>query len=200
MAVNHAHDPSFKTFPNNKQMGLTRRAVCSMQVILACMLAFPGLANAAILNLCWTGGSGYTMTGRMELPDSAMRKNLVTQDDISAFQITGYLNGNKIGAWDMRDRTPQTTWFLRFQPETLNFPVGGNFGSLVSQGWNANGNVTDCGNPGFGFNSGNYAQDVCVNGKYVRVSSIDPTTPLVATYDPVTPDCRNAMPMSKSRR
>lgn len=166
---------------------------------MVCMFAFPGMLNAAVLNLCWTGGSGYTMTGRMELPDSAMRKKLVTENDITGFQITGYRNGVKVGDWNLSQRTPTTTWFLRFQPDTLNFPVGGNFGSLVSQGWNANGNVDDCGNPGFGFNSGNYAQDVCINGKYIRVSSIDPATPLMATYDPVTPDCRVAAPMSKRR-
>ena len=177
-------------------MGLTRRAVCNMQVVLACMFAFSTTAHAATLNICWTGAGGYTMTGRMELPDAAMRKRLVTEKDITAFQITGYLNGEKIGSWNLKQRLPATTWFLRFEPKTLSFPVGGNFGSLVSQGWNADGDVEDCGNPGFGFNSGNYAQDVCVNGRYVEKSSIDPVTPLIATYDPVTPDCRNVAALS----
>jgi len=170
-----------------------------MQVVLACMFAFPGFANAAVLNLCWTGGDGYTMTGRMTVSDKAMRKSLVTENDVTAFQITGYHEGTKVGDWNLKQRTDTTTWFLRFDPKTLSFPVGGNFGSLVSQGWNANGNVTDCGNPGFGFNSGNYAQDVCINGVYIRESSIDPATPLVATFDPVTPDCRSSAALSKRR-
>lgn len=170
-----------------------------MQVGLACMFASPQTLNAATLNLCWTGGSGYTMTGRMELPDSAMRKSLVTEADVTAFQITGYLNGTKVGAWNLHDKGPKTTWFLRFEPDTLNFPVGGNYGSLVSQGWNADGDVDDCGTPGFGFNSGNYAQDVCINGTYMHESSIDPVTPLVATYDPVTPECQSAAALSKRR-
>lgn len=180
-------------------MGLTRRAVCSMQAVLACMFAFPQASFAAALNLCWVGGSGYTLTGRMELPDSAMRKPIVTEADVTAFHITGYLNGSKIGSWNLRDLTPDTTWLLRFEPKTLNFPVGGNFGSLVSQGWNANGEVNDCGTPGFGFNSGNYAQDVCINGTYISDSSIDPATPLTATYDPVTPDCQSVAALSKRR-
>ena len=180
-------------------MGLTRRAVCNMQALAACMFAFTGVANAAVLNICWVGGAGYTMTGRMELPDKAMRKPIVTEADVTAFQITGYLDGAKVGSWNLKQRGPNTTWFLRFEPETLNFPVGGNFGSLVSQGWNADGNVDDCGNPGFGFNSGNFAQDVCINGVYIRDSSIDPFTPLVATYDPVTPDCRATPALSKRR-
>jgi len=170
-----------------------------MQVLWACMFAFTGVADAATLNLCWTGGSGYTMTGRMDLPDKAMRKTLVTEADITAFQITGYLKGERIGSWSLKDRKPNTTWILRFEPKTLSFPVGGNFGSLVSQGWNADGNVDDCGTPGFGFNSGNYAQDVCINGVYIEASSIDPDTPLMATYDPVTPDCRSAAALSKQR-
>ena len=170
-----------------------------MQAVLACMFAFSGTANAAVLNICWVGGAGYTMTGRMELPDAAMRKSLVTEKDVTGFQITGYRDGIKVGAWSLGQLRPGTTWLLRFEPKTLNFPVGGNFGSLVSQGWNANGAVNDCGDPGFGFNSGNYAQDVCINGVYIRDSSIDPATPLMATYDPVTPDCRNSPALSKRR-
>ena len=170
-----------------------------MQVVLACMFALPHPALSATLNLCWTGGSGFTMTGRMDLPDSAMRKPLVTQSDLTGFQITGYHKGAKIGSWTMKDAPAQTTWLLRFEPKSLSFPVGGNFGSLVSQGWNANGEVNDCGTPGFGFNSGNYAQDVCVDGVYMHASSIDPATPLIATYDPGTPDCDTAAALSKQR-
>jgi hypothetical protein len=47
--------------------------------------------------------------------------------------------------------------------------------------------VTNCGKPGFGFNSGNYAQDICVNGTYIQASSIDPATPLTATFPPSCP-------------
>ena len=177
-------------------MGLTRRAVCSMQVALACMFAFTNSAQASAFYICWTGGAGYSLIGKMTLTTAALSKEMATQEDVTAFEITGYRNGIEIGAWNLRDRTVDTTWFLRFSPQTLTFPVGGDFGSLVSQGWNANGDVDDCGTPGFGFNSGNYAQDVCVNGKYIRVSSIDPDTPLVATTVPTSLDCRVTIPLS----
>ena len=180
-------------------MGPTRRAVRNMQAIMVCMFAFAPTAQAAVLNLCWTGGSGYTMTGRMELPDSAMRKSMVREDDVSAFKITGYLNGVRVGSWNMRDRTADTSWALYFDPQSFTFLTAFDLGRQVSQEWNANGNVDDCGTPGFGFNAGNYAQDVCINGVYIEPSSIDPETTLFATFDPVTPDCRSAAALSKSR-
>ncbi|MEJ6396757.1 hypothetical protein [Yoonia sp. 208BN28-4] len=154
---------------------------------------------AADLNLCWTGAGGYTMTGRMTVPDAAMRQSVVTQDDVTRFKIAGYLNGRLVGTWNLQDAGPDTTWFLRFDPSTFTFLTGGDFGSRDSQGWNADGAVRNCGNPGFGFNSGNYAQDVCVNGNYITESSIAPETPLMATTDPVTPDCRSVAPLSKSQ-
>ncbi len=181
---------------DNQQMGLTRRAVCNMQVGLACMFAFSNPAFAADYYICWMGAAGYSLTGKMTIPDAATRKDMVTERNVTAFEITGYRNGVRIGGWNLANKGPDTTWLLRFEPQTLNFPVGGDFGSLVSQGWNANGAVNDCGKPGFGFNSGNYAQDVCVNGVYIRASSIDPDTPLKASLVPYSVDCRADIPLS----
>jgi hypothetical protein len=48
-----------------------------------------GPAQAAELNFCWLGGGGYTMTGRMSLPDAAMFKTILTEDDITGFKISG---------------------------------------------------------------------------------------------------------------
>ena len=181
-------------------MGPTRRAVRSMQAFMVCMFAFAPTAQAAVLNLCWTGGSGYTMTGRMELPDSAMRKPMVREGDITAFKITGYLNGAWVGSWNLQNRTETTSWALYFDPQTFTFPMAPDLGQSVTQEWNADGDVDDCGTPGFGFNAGNYAQDVCINGTYIEPSSIDPATTLFATFDPVTPDCKSAAALSKSRK
>jgi hypothetical protein len=163
------------------------------------MFAFGQAAQADVLNLCWTGGSGYTMTGRMELPASAMRKSMVRETDIAAFKITGYLNSVRVGSWNLMNKTPTTSWALYFDPATFTFPTAIDLNLQVSQEWNANGDVDDCGNPGFGFNAGNFAQDVCINSQYIEPSSIDPGTTLFATYDPVTPDCRSAAALSKSR-
>jgi hypothetical protein len=156
--------------------------------------------QAADLNLCWTGAGGYTMTGRMALPDAAMFKTIVTQNDITRFKISGYQNGKFLGAWDSANRGVDTTWHLRFDPAGMVFLTGGRFAGVASQGWNADGNVMDCGTPGFGFNAGNFAQDICVNGAYVAASSIAPDTPLFATRNPVTPDCRNTAAVSRANR
>jgi len=180
-------------------MGQTHRAVRSMQAVMVCMFAFSQTAQAAVLNICWTGGSGYTMTGRMELPERAMRKSMVREDDITAFKITGYHNSVRVGSWNLVDLTPTTSWSLYFDPQSFTFPTAIDLNRSVTQEWNANGDVDDCGNPGFGFNAGNFAQDVCINGVYIEPSSIDPDTTLFATYDPVTPDCRSAAALSKAR-
>ena len=170
-----------------------------MRRLLALALTLaPMAAPAADVNFCWQGQNGYTMTGHMRIPDGKMFKAVVTEADVTAFKIAGYAKGQLLGTWDMRQVQPGTTWHLRFDPLGMTFLTGGSFAGTHSQGWNADGNVENCGNPGFGFNSGNYAQDICVNGTYIETSSIDPATPFVATFASVRPDCGNTVPMSKS--
>ena len=176
-------------------------SVCKSVIPLSFLLSAlsPVAATAADLSFCWTGANGYTMTGKMRVAPDAMDGGIVTENDLTAFKIAGYRDGKLLGTWDMTQRDPQTTWHLRFDSDTMTFLTGGSFQSLHSQGWNANGNVSDCGTPGFGFNSGNYAQDICVNGRYLSDSSIDPTTPLRAGTGPVSPTCGSTMLMSKSQ-
>lgn len=99
----------------------------ALKVAAIVALTCAGSLNAATLNLCWRGAGGYTMTGRMILPDAAMYKTIVTEDDISKFKIAGYLNGQLIGMWNMDQRGPDTTWHLRFDPAGMSFPTGGSF-------------------------------------------------------------------------
>jgi len=172
----------------------------SLRHIITAVMVMATPAQAATLNLCWKGGGGYTMTGRMTLPDAAMFRSILTEDDITGFKISGYHKGRLLGTWDASTRSKDTTWHLRFDPAGLIFLTGGRFASFASQGWNADGNVSNCGNPGFGFNAGNFAQDICVNGTFIEASSIDPDTPLLATLDPVTPDCRNTAAVSRAKR
>lgn len=162
--------------------------------LLAC-LAMP--AQAAQFNFCWAGEGGYTLTGVIGFPDALMARNVITQDDVTVFRITGYERGVAIGRWGLKDLQAETTWHLRFVPATLTFPTGGSFPGENSQGWNANGDVNDCGPNGFGFNSGNYAQDICWNGIYIEQSSIDPATPFRATTQGVTPECRGGFLLGK---
>ena len=137
------------------------------------------------------------MTGRMTVPDGAMFQAILTERDVTAFKISGYYKGQLVGTWNSADRQDDTTWHLRFDPAGMTFLTGGSFAGTASQGWNADGTSNDCGNPGFGFNSGNYGQDICVNGAWIEQSSIAPDAPLLATLDPVTPDCRNTAAVSK---
>ncbi|SHE31943.1 hypothetical protein SAMN05444339_10136 [Loktanella atrilutea] len=162
--------------------------------VLAAMAPLP--TAAATLNFCWVGSQGYTMTGRMQIPDAKMKRHLLTEADVTRFKISGYRDGRLLGTWDNSRVAEGDTWHLRFDPATMTFLTGGSFDGPHSQGWNADGNVQNCGSPGFGFNSGNYAQDICVNGTYVHTSSIPPDTPLKATTDPVTPDCAVTIPTS----
>lgn len=131
---------------------MTPKTIRVMQAALACICVQASPAHAIELNLCWTGANGYTMTGRMTLPDAAMAKAVVTKADVTRFKISDYHDGRLLGTWNMADAGPDTTWFLRFHPDTMLFPGGGMFATEESQGWNANGGVTDCGTPGFGFN------------------------------------------------
>lgn len=160
-------------------------------------LALPVQATAADIHFCWIGDNGYSMSGRMSVPDHLMSKNLITEEDVTGFSITGFHDGRPLGHWNAADRAPGATWHLRFDPQRRTFLTGGTFSTLNSQGWNANGGVTDCGNPGFGFNSGNYAQDICLNGKYVASSSIAPETPLTTSDHPLGADCRSRMLLGK---
>lgn len=158
-------------------------------------------ADAAVIHICWQGSNGYTMTGRMEFPDRMLTAPVVTQDDITAFRITGYLEGQLLGKWDLSDRTDSTTWYLRYLPDSMTFPTNGEMRSPdnLDQGWNANGDVTDCGSPGFGFNAANYAQDVCLNGIWVEPSGVPPETPFKSSTEaPFTPDCAGPALVSKS--
>ena len=130
---------------------------------------------------CWVGAAGYTMEGTIAYPDGAA--GILTEDDLTAFEIRGYRDGVPLGRWSMAERGPDTTFELRFDADRLRFPTGGSRAAGTYQAWNADGAVTDCGDPGFGFNGGNRAQDVCVDGAFREESGIDPATPL-----PVGPD------------
>lgn len=168
-----------------------------IRVALALSLA-ASAADAAVVHFCWQGDNGYTMTGRMEFPDALLTESLITEAEVTAFRITGYRDGQPLGSWDMADRGPDTTWYLRYMPRIMEFPVNAMVPGPFDQGWNANGDVTDCGNPGFGFNAGNYAQDFCVNGEWIVDSGMPPPTPFYAmNHPPPTPDCSGPILMGK---
>lgn len=164
--------------------------------LIAATLAAP--ARAEVVWFCWQGDNGFTMTGRMEFPDALSNFAMITEAQVSAFEITGYLDGRALGSWNMADRGPDTTWYLRYFPAAMEFPVDDMVPGPFDQGWNADGTATDCGNPGFGFNAGNLAQDFCHNGVWIEESGMPPPTPFYAmSMPPKTPDCSGPMMMSK---
>jgi hypothetical protein len=166
-------------------------------LLIAALAAAPAAASNALFQFCWTGANGYTMEGRIEFPSALQNTGIITEADVTDFQIIGFLDGVAIGSWSLDQRTPQTSWTLRFDTTTLRFPTGGIRSENSYQEWNANGQVNNCGaSGGFGFNGGNYAQDVCLDNLWVEDSSIDPNTPLFAQPMDVDLICETVVPTS----
>ncbi|SFJ77568.1 hypothetical protein [Jannaschia pohangensis] len=159
----------------------------------ALVLALASPAQAVTHSFCWLGANGYRIEGYISYPDT-LADSIVTEDDVDGFGITGWLEDVWLGEWSLKDRTPETSFTLRFDARALAFAMGGYPAEGTYQEWNANGFADDCGNPGFGFNGGNRAQDVCVNGQFIEESGISPDTPLA-----ISPDASNPcgiLPMS----
>lgn len=163
-------------------------------VIAASLLA--NSAHAADFYFCWKGSNDYTMTGQMTINPTALNKPLITQDDVSLFKIAGYQDGRLLGKWDAATRAEGASWFLNYDPARSVFMTPGEMGVGVSQAWNADGTATNCGDPGFGFNLGNFAQDFCLNGVWVEESGMPPETPFLVSPVPVDPLCRVYAPLS----
>lgn len=133
----------------------------------------PAAAPAADFVFCWEGANGYRMEGQMTVPDEFLDDGLLTHAHVTAFAIQGYHNGEPLGAWDLSQLTPETSWNLSFDPFGMVFPTGGSHSGRKGQAWNAGGRADDCGTPGFGFNSGTNAQDLCVNDTWITDSMIN---------------------------
>ena len=149
-------------------------------------------AGAVTHGFCWEGAAGYRIEGTITYPPGTT--GIVTERDVTGFVIAGYRDDTFLGSWSMKALTPETSWTLRFDADRLAFPMGGYADRGTYQEWNADGFAEDCGDPGFGFNGGNRAQDVCVNGVFVEESGISPDTPLAISPDAANP-C-GPLPMS----
>jgi hypothetical protein len=166
-----------------------------LAAFLCAFAALPLPLQAASFQFCWIGGAGYTMHGTIEFPDALLGTGIITEADVTGFAIMGFHDGIPIGSWSLDQLTPTTTWVLSFDTTRLEFPTGGIRSQNSYQAWNANGRVDDCGVGGFGFNAGNWAQDVCIDNTYIEVSSIDRDTPLKAYPMTITLTCEAVMPM-----
>lgn len=152
-------------------------------LILSLVLTSP--ANAVTYSFCWVGAEGYRVEGTISYPDVA--SGILTEDDLTGFTIKGFHGGAYLGRWSLTQRGADDPVTIRFDADALAFPMGGDPTAGTYQAWNAGGAVTDCGNPGFGFNGGNRAQDVCVNGNFIDESGVAPDTPLKISGDPSNP-------------
>ena len=143
-------------------------------------------AQAATHGFCWRGAGEYRIEGFVTYPD-ALAGGIVTEEDVTGFGIVGWRGEAYLGRWSLKELTEATSWTLRFDAGRLEFPMGGSRADGTYQEWNANGFADDCGDPGFGFNGGNRAQDICVDGMFIDESGVPPETPLPVSADPSDP-------------
>ena len=106
-------------------------------VALIALLATP--VAAADFEFCWEGANGYRMEGTMRIDDALLNRSILTEDDIGTFFIQGFKDDIALGAWDMSQMTPTTSWNLSFDPRGMVFPTGGMHDSDKGQAWNAGG-------------------------------------------------------------
>ena len=126
----------------------------------------------------WQGAGGYEMRGALRF-DAAQAGRIVRETDLSCFVIEGTRDGDPVGRWALTMLGVDTTWRLHFDAQAGVFLVEGD-GAWMPQAWNMDGTGDDCGPGGFGFNIGNYAQDLCIDDTLIVASQVDPFTPFPA--------------------
>ncbi|WP_226622234.1 hypothetical protein [Alloyangia pacifica] len=130
----------------------------------------------------WQGNGGYEMRGAIAIDAALAERDYVYAEDVECFVVEGYHDDEPIGRWALGMKTDETSWALTFRPRQSEFAVFGPE-SPMPQAWNMNGFGTDCGREGFGFNIGNAAQDLCLNGRLLTASQVTPSRPFPATRD-----------------
>lgn len=150
-------------------------------LLAGCVLAAPCAAERQAWRFDWPGAGGYSMRGALAF-DLAQPGLPVLEGDVDCFFIEGFRNGAPIGRWALGMLTEGTTWVLTFDPVAGAFVVFGPQAPMP-QAWNMDGFGTDCGEEGFGFNIGDAAQDLCLDGRLLVESQIDPERPMPAVRD-----------------
>ncbi len=158
-------------------------ATLAAPVVLAVLAGGPAAAELAAWRFAWQGAHGYRIEGRMAFDARLMARPVVRADDIACFVIEGFQDDAPVGRWALGALTPGTTWVLTFLPGEGRFAVF-EPGHVMPQAWNMDGFGTDCGPGGFGFNIGNAAQDICIDGRLIVASRVPPPTPLPAEPAP----------------
>ncbi len=151
-------------------------------IIVGAALAGAAKAQSVAFRFEWQGAGGYVMRGGLSFDAALMGEQLVFETDVDCFVIEGFRDGDPIGGWALGMRTEDTTWRLTFDPVVEQFLVWGPM-SPMPQAWNMDGAGYDCGAGGFGFNIGNAAQDLCLDGELLTASQVDPSRPFPALRD-----------------
>lgn len=135
---------------------------------------------AASYQFSWVGSDGYRLEGAFSIPGSLAQAKHIDERAVKCFWIAGYRSDNPVGQWNISQLTDETNWRLNFEPQSSRFRTGGHSQSQFGQEWNMNGFGIGCGEGGFGFNSGNATQDICINNLWIKSSIISPKTSLLA--------------------
>ena len=131
----------------------------------------------------WQGAGGYTLRGGFSYHLEEVSGAFVRERDLTCFFVDGEQDGTAIGHWGLTMLNEETDWRLFFDPETPELLVEG-MGVDMPQAWNMDGFGTSCGPGGFGFNIGNAAQDLCLDGKLIVESQVSPFQPFPVRRDP----------------
>ncbi|MEC7762243.1 MAG: hypothetical protein VX874_10080 [Pseudomonadota bacterium] len=172
--------------------------------LILTFLSLPVAAHAedAIYRFTWQGAGGYAFDGAMSFDASKLGGGRIHEGDVQCFVIEGRRGEVPVGRWALGMLIPETTWLLTFDTGVEEFVTYG-LGDPMPQAWNMDGYGTDCGEGGFGFNIGNYAQDICIGGTLIADSQMPPVAPFPAervdTYDFPVDGCRPSMLLSELR-
>jgi len=148
-------------------------------VFMACLWAQAALADTAAYKFTWVGNGGYELRGIMAFDAALLSVSRVYETDVSCFEITGFKDEVQVGRWALGMLTPETTWTMTFDTSSQEFVVYSPE-TPMPQAWNMNGGGYNCGAPGFGFNIGSAAQDICVDGDLKFDSQVAPPRPFPA--------------------
>ncbi|MEM1386810.1 MAG: hypothetical protein AAF748_01440 [Pseudomonadota bacterium] len=151
-------------------------------VLSLCCAPVALAADSVAYRFEWIGGGGFEMRGALSFSADLMGAQVVTEADVQCFVIEGFEAGAPIGRWALGQLSEETTWTLTFDPVTEAFVVFGD-GAPMPQAWNMDGGGFNCGDGGFGFNIGNAAQDLCLDGQLLYQSQVSPGRPFPATRD-----------------
>ncbi|MBU2960938.1 hypothetical protein KO516_08945 [Citreicella sp. C3M06] len=152
-------------------------------LVFAALAATGAAAEDIAYSFHWDGANGYELHGGMAFDEAFLSQPEVNARDLSCFFIEGRKDGAPIGRWALGMLSETTTWTLTYLPAREAFAVY-SAQHPMPQAWNMDGDGVDCGKGGFGFNIGNAAQDLCLDGQLLLASQVPPDRPFPATLAP----------------